>query len=247
MPGAAGASSAVTVTQTERPGLRPALLAAGLAVLVLLVVPLGALVRGGWTPLIRLDDRIERATHADAVEHGWVGTAAKVLTQLGAPVVIELAAAILIVVLVRRRRRRTGLYLAVCVAGAYLLSTTGKLLVDRARPVFPDAISQARGTSFPSGHATGAAAFYLALAVIGLSVLTWPRRGWLLLMAVAIPLVVAATRVVLGVHYVSDVTAGLLIGWGWTAACTAFFTAWRAEEGRPVAPLEEGIEPEPAG
>jgi len=63
-------------------------------------------------------------------------------------------------------------------------------------------------------------------------------------MAVGVPLVVAATRVILGVHYLSDVTAGLLIGWGWTAACTALFTAWRAQEGRPVAPLEEGVEPE---
>jgi hypothetical protein len=40
--------------------------------------------------------------------------------------------------------------------------------------------------------------------------------------------------------------AGLLIGWGWTAACTAFFTAWRAQEGRPVDPLEEGVDPEAA-
>ena len=72
------------------------------------------------------------------------------------------------------------------------------------------------------------------------------KFGWLLLMAVVVPLVVAATRIVLGVHYVSDVTAGLLIGWGWTAACTALFTAWRAQEGRPVEPLEEGIEPEAA-
>ena len=65
----------------------------------------------------------------------------------------------------------------------------------------------------------------------------------LLLMALVVPVAVAVTRVVLGVHYVSDVTAGLLIGWGWTAACTAFFTAWRAQEGRPVAPLEEGVGP----
>lgn len=231
----------------ERPGLRPALLAAGLAALVLVALPLGALVRGRWAPLIHLDDRVERSTHLDAVAHGWIGTTAKALTLLGAPVLIELAAAVLVVLLVVRRRRRTALYIAACVAGAYVLSTTGKLIVGRARPVFPDAIAHARGTSFPSGHSTGSAAFYLALAVVLLSVLTRPRRGLLLAMAVLVPLVVATTRVVLGVHYVSDVTAGLLIGWGWTAACTAFFTAWRAEEGRPVAPLEEGIEPEPTG
>jgi undecaprenyl-diphosphatase len=234
------------VTSTERRGLRPALLAAGLFVLVVGVIPIGALVRGNWGPLIRLDDRVERGVHEDAIEHGAVRAAAKVLTQLGAPILVQLASLLLVAWLLWQGHRRLAGYLAACVAGAYVLSTTGKLLVDRARPVFDDPISHARGASFPSGHATGSAAFYLALAVILLSLLTWPRRGWLLLMAVVIPVVVATTRVVLGVHYVSDVTAGLLIGWGWTAACTALFTAWRAQEGRPVEPLEEGVEPEAA-
>ncbi|MDX6199498.1 MAG: hypothetical protein QOJ79_2649 [Actinomycetota bacterium] len=234
------------MTSEERRGLRPALLAAGLFVLVVCVVPIGALVRSNWGPLIRLDDRVERSVHEDAIEHGAIRAVAKVLTQLGAPVLVQLATALLAGWLLWRVHRRLALYLASCVAGAYALSTTGKLLVDRARPVFDDPIAHARGASFPSGHATGSAAFYLALAVILLSLLSWPRRGWLLLMAVVVPLVVAATRVVLGVHYVSDVTAGLLIGWGWTAACTALFTAWRAQEGRPVEPLEEGIEPEAA-
>jgi undecaprenyl-diphosphatase len=232
---------------TDEPaGLRPALLAAGLAALVVVVLPLGALVRANWSPLIRLDNAVESATHDDAVEHGWIGTTARVLTHLGAPLLIELVTVVLVVLLVVWGRRRSGLYLTACVAGAYVLSTSGKLLVDRARPVFPDPISHARGASFPSGHATGSAAFYLALAVILLSLLGASRRGLLLATAVAVPVVVAGTRVVLGVHYISDVTAGLLIGWGWTAACTALFTAWRAQEGRPVEPLEEGIEPEPA-
>ena len=231
----------------ERPALRPALLAGGLAALVVLVIPLGALVRDKWSPLISLDDRVERSVHRDAVAHSVLPSVAKVLTQLGAPLLLEVVTAVLVVGLVVRRRRRSALYLAVCVAGAYALSTTGKVLVDRRRPVFSDPFSPARGASFPSGHATGSAAFYLALAVLLLSVLSRPSRGLLLTMAAVVPLVVAATRVVLGVHYVSDVTAGLLIGWGWTAACTALFTAWRADEGRPVAPLEEGIEPEPTG
>lgn len=243
MPDTADVSSGVTVTEDdERPGLRPALLAAGLAVLVVLVLPLGALVRDKWSPLISFDDRVERAVHRDAVANGILRTLAKVLTQLGAPVLVELVAVVLVVLLVVRGRRRSGLYLAVCVAGAYVLSTTGKLLVNRSRPVFSDAFSHARGTSFPSGHATGSAAFYLALAVVLLSVLRRPPRALLLAMAFAVPVVVAITRVVLGVHFVSDVVAGLLIGWGWTAACTALFTAWRAQEGRPVQPLEEGIE-----
>jgi undecaprenyl-diphosphatase len=232
------------MTVDERRGLRPALLGIGLFVLVVVVVPLGALVRGSWGPLIRLDDRVEHGVHEDAIEHGAVRVIAKLLTQLGAPVLLQIATALLVGWLLWRTHRRLALYLATCVTGAYVLSSTSKVIVDRARPVFDDPISHARGASFPSGHATGSAAFYLALAVILLSLLAWPRRGWLLLMALVVPLVVAVTRVVLGVHYVSDVTAGLLIGWGWTAACTAMFTAWRAQEGRPVHPTVEGVEPE---
>lgn len=233
------------MSDDEPSGLRPALLAAGLALLVVVVLPLGALVRSKWSPLVHLDDRVERWVHRDAVAHAWLGSAAKALTQLGAPVLIDLATVGLVVLLVLRGRPRSGLYLASCVAGASLLSTTGKVLVARARPSFADPISHARGASFPSGHATGSAAFYLGLAVVLLS-LARSRRGLLLAMAVVVPFVVAATRVVLGVHYVSDVAAGLLIGWGWTAACTAFFTACRAQEGRPVEPLAAGLEPGPA-
>ncbi|GAC1442870.1 MAG: hypothetical protein NVS3B26_06780 [Mycobacteriales bacterium] len=234
------------MSEGNRPGLRTGLLAAGLVALVVLVIPIGALVRGKWSPLISFDDRVERAVHRDAVAHGILRDLAKVLTQLGAPVLVDLVSVALVAVLVLRGRRRSGLYLAACVAGAYLLSAAGKSLVGRSRPVFSDAFAHARGASFPSGHATGSAAFYLALAVVALSVLRRPPRGALLAAAIIVPVVVAATRVVLGVHYVSDVAAGLLIGWGWTSACTALFTAWRAQEGRPVDPTQEGIEPQPA-
>jgi undecaprenyl-diphosphatase len=51
--------------------------------------------------------------------------------------------------------------------------------------------------------------------------------------------------VALGVHYLSDVLAGWVLGLAWLAATTAAFQAWRRElGGRPVAPASEGLEPE---
>jgi membrane-associated phospholipid phosphatase len=222
--------------------LRLTLLAVGLVVVALLVVPLGLLVRDRWGPLARLDARLEAGAHRAALAHPWLADLAKVLTWVGAPLVLEVAAAVLVVLLVVRGRRRTAWYFATCVAGAYTLSTLGKYGVDRARPVLPDPISHARGPSFPSGHATGSAAFYLGVAVVLVPVVPPARRLLLLATAVLVPVVVAATRVILGVHYLSDVVAGLLLGCGWVLACTALFSAWRAEEGRPAPVLEEGVE-----
>ncbi len=227
----------------ERAGLRLTLLTVGLVLVAVVVVPLGFLVREQWAPLADLDTRVSGNAHRYAVEHGWLADGAKVLTWVGAPLVLELAAAVIVVLLLVAGRRRTALYLGLCIAGAYTLSTLGKVTVDRARPVFDDPLSHARGTSFPSGHATGSAAFYLAMAVVLLSFAPARRRPLLFVAALAIPLLVAATRVVLGVHYLSDVTAGLLLGWAWVIACTALFSAWRAEEGRPAPVLEEGVEP----
>jgi undecaprenyl-diphosphatase len=209
----------------------------------LLVVPLAYLVRDQWSPLADLDGRVEDAAHQDAVRHGWLADGARVLTWLGAPVLLEVVTAALVVLMLVRGRRRIALYLTSCVLGAYTLSTLGKVTVDRARPVLDDPLSHARGSSFPSGHATGSAAFYLAVAVVLMTFVSARRRRPLFAVAFAVPLVVAVTRVVLGVHYLSDVTAGLLLGWGWVAACTALFSAWRAEEGRPAPVLEEGVEP----
>jgi undecaprenyl-diphosphatase len=225
-------------TQDEHPGLRPALFAGGLITLVVLLVPLGFLVREHWAPLADLDTRIEDAAHSDAVAHGWLRGTAEVVTWIGSPLVVEIAAVLLVVLLLRQRRRRTALYLAVCVAGAYVLSSTGKAVVARARPVWEDPLSHARGASFPSGHATGSAAFCFAGAIVLLALNRRLRRGSFLALVLVPPILVAASRVLLGVHYLSDVVAGLLLGWGWVAACTAGFTAWRAEQGHAPEPLE---------
>lgn len=185
---------------------RATLIASVLGVLALLL-PLTVLVRDKWSPLKDLDDD---TTAALTLPHGfWHGVVLGV-TQLGAPLVLELAA-VVIALLVRGRR---AVYVLVTVFGAELLSTLLKDLVSRVRPCV-DLASCPATTSFPSGHATGSAAFYVVLAVVLRP--RYGRRAWWLL---GVPLVVAASRVLLGVHYLSDVTAGLLVGGCWAAACT---------------------------
>ena len=218
----------------ERAGIRLLLLGAAGGAVAVLALPLAVLVRDGWGPLRTFDhDAVQQLK----VPHGVTRDLVLGVTQLGAPLLLELAAVVLAVLL--RRRLRLSLYLLVSVLGAELVSVLAKHVVSRVRPCADGVLLAGcpHTTSFPSGHALGAAAFWTAVAVLLLPRLG--RRAWGL--AIGVPLVVALTRVLLGVHYPSDVLAGLLVGWSWTAASTAVFAAWRQERAGRDVPLDAGL------
>jgi membrane-associated phospholipid phosphatase len=230
----------------RRAGARLLLSVGGLLLAGAVVLPLALLVRDRWDPLAQLDSRTEDAAHRAVLAHRLLLDAARVLTQLGAPLLLW-AAALVLAALLARRSRRLAAYVLVSRVVAQLLSSGLKLLVDRARPTLPDPVAHAHGTSFPSGHALGAAAFWTTLAVALLPFAPRAARRALVVAALTVPVVVAATRVLLGVHYLTDVAAGLALGWAGVAVVTAVFVAQRRDEGLPAAaPLEEGLEPEVA-
>ncbi len=72
------------------------------------------------------------------------------------------------------------------------------------------------------------------------------RRYRLVVLGGAIVLVVAIgfTRLALGVHFISDVLGGFVLGLAWLAASAAAFSTWRVERGRPAVDISEGLEPE---
>lgn len=89
-----------------------------------------------------------------------------------------------------------------------------KLLVQRARPVVEDPISQAPGYSFPSGHV-----FNVTMAMACVLVMVWPLlrrrppalRRSLVALAALVTVLTALDRIYLGVHYPSDTIAGALL------------------------------------
>ena len=202
-----------------------------LAVLVA-AVPLGILVRAEHPGLVEADLDASRAAERVTQDSDALLLTAKAVTYLGDPWLLSVAAALLALALYRTGRLRLALFVVVARVGAMTLSSGLKTIVDRARPVFDEPVATALGGSFPSGHALGAAAFYAMLAVVLAPRLD--RAAPLLLGAAALSALVAVSRVLLGVHFPSDVTAGLLIGWGWVALCTAVFAVWRREEGKPA-------------
>lgn len=124
--------------------------------------------------------------------------------------------ALLVVALTARRRWRLATFAAIALGGGLLLNKGLKLLFERPRPVIecPEAVVPAT-FSFPSGHAMATA----TLATV-LTALAWRSRWrWpVALAAWGFALLVAASRVLLGVHFPSDVLAGAAIGIAWGSA-----------------------------
>jgi membrane-associated phospholipid phosphatase len=133
-------------------------------------------------------------------------------------------------------------FLLVVPLGDSLVTNSIKQLVDRARPTLNPAAA-ALGPSFPSGHSSMAASFYAALALI-LSRGRSPRvRALLIGVAAGAAAAVAASRVLLDVHWLSDVIAGLSLGWVWFALCAIAFGGRMLRFGAPaekVAAVEHG-------
>ena len=106
-------------------------------------------------------------------------------------------------------------------------------LADRARPTL-NPLAATLGPSFPSGHSATAAAFYAGVALV--LARGRPRRWRSILagVAVATAVAVAASRVLLDVHWLSDVIAGTMLGWGWFAICSIAFGGRLLRFGAPA-------------
>jgi undecaprenyl-diphosphatase len=142
--------------------------------------------------------------------------AAHALSWLGRSYVLAVAALAVSTLFWRRGRRAQAASLATSVAGAEAIWFLDKLLVQRTRPPVAH-LETVTSSSFPSGHATQAAAFYLALLIAIAPEVRSKAVLWLLVLAtVLLVAAVSLSRVYLGVHYPGDVIAGALLGGGWS-------------------------------
>jgi undecaprenyl-diphosphatase len=148
----------------------------------------------------------------------WLTAMMRTSTWLGSTVVIV---PLLILVggyyLVRRRDRRSVAKLAAALVGAIVLYDIAKAAVGRARPPSTIWIGHYSGSSFPSGHATQTVAFYGMLALmlgadrsVRTKVILWSGAG-------LVALLVGASRIYLGAHWLSDVLGGNALGATWLA------------------------------
>lgn len=230
---------------TQRYSLRVVLL---VAAILLVAIPFATLlfqvVAEG--PLTRLDgdiaDRLNDAVHS----RRGVVPVLRVVSWLGSPPWLVGMAVLVGAYVLRRGRVRACLFLVVTCLGGSLINTAVKLAVNRPRPEVDHEIATAFGKSFPSGHAMSSTVVYGALLLVLLPAVRSRRHRHMVVgVAMALVLAIGSTRLMLGVHFVSDVVGGFTLGLAWLSASVAAWELYREDIGkRRTEPLEEGIDPE---
>src|SRR5690242_16814216 len=199
---------------------------------------------GGLTQdVIGHDDTVLADPHVTAwvITHrtGWLTSALQVLTWLGSlAVIIPAGLATGLYFLIRRRDWRPLALLTAAVAGAVGLYDIVKAVVGRPRPPAAIWIGHYTGAAFPSGHATQSVAFYAMLAIVLGAGLSIRGRAILWSAAALIVLIVGASRIYLGAHWLTDVLAGYALGASWVAIVVAVLLITSSGTGR-VRPVRE--------
>jgi membrane-associated phospholipid phosphatase len=179
-------------------------------------------------------------------EHGRSETidVLKWTTQLGGTIVISASLVVTAIIdYVRRRSREVFLFVAAIGLGQMALANVLKVIVRRDRPPDLQHLVVVHGYSFPSGHATAAASVWLAIALVFGRDRSKFTRALLAGAAALIAISVATSRALLGVHWLTDVIAGLALGWGWFMLVAIIFGGRAQRLGDPVADHAVGVQP----
>jgi membrane-associated phospholipid phosphatase len=227
----------------QRYGLRVTLFA--LAVIVVFV-PFGILLTQvvDEGPLTRYDRSVAENLHDVFGVHRWALPVLELLSFIGKPIWFYIIVGAACAYLLWRGRRRLTAFLIATGFGGGFVDTAVKVIVSRDRPKLDQPFATAFGQSFPSGHAFTSTAIYGALLLAFMPVIPRRLRGTAIGLYVALVCAIAFSRLALGVHYVTDVIGGILLGAAWLVASAAAFSIWRTERGRQPVQPKRGLEPE---
>lgn len=137
----------------------------------------------------------------------------RVFTALGEPTVLIAASFVVALVLwLRGHRHLPFVFIAITMVGRGV-SELQKYLIARPRPDLETHLVVVKTSSFPSGHANSSMIFYLCIALILTAGTRW--QGLAVALAILLSLLVGVSRVMLGVHWPSDVIGGWALGMLW--------------------------------
>ena len=157
------------------------------------------------------------------------------VTALGSVTVVSLVVSVAVVCLALGRHWSSVAQLVFASAGAGLLSTMFKRLLERERPAAVGRLVEVSSFSYPSGHSLVSACAYITLAIVVARLLKTRRpRIAAFALAIFLALNIGASRAYLGVHYPTDILAGLLLGSAWALVVGAGFSYARARRKVPM-------------
>ena len=177
---------------------------------------------------------LERAVRAvlvafASVRRPLLTAAALDLTALGSPLVLGLFTILLAWTLARFGRGRSAAVLVLAAASAGAWTAVLKRIFERPRPDVVPRLVEVTGLSYPSGHSLGGAAVYVTAALLVAARASGAReRAGIMVIGVALVVAIGMSRVYLGVHYPTDVLAGLSFGTAWALLLLATSASLRA-------------------
>ena len=183
-------------------------------------------------PLTVIDVRVAAWFHARATP--VLTKTMLVITNLHGPTAISILMVVAVLYLAWKRDWYWLICLMVTTPSGMLLNVLMKHAFHRARPSFDSPLLELPSFSFPSGHVAGTTLFYGVLAAMLVSrVAAWRSQVVIVVTALALVILVALSRVYLGVHYLSDVLGAFAEALAWLTLCLlGIHTYWHHRAAR---------------
>jgi membrane-associated phospholipid phosphatase len=203
---------------------------------------LALLVRDRFDPLISFDDTAIHAATDLTRAHPVLLDTLFLIQEVMQPRYVYLVGLAVCWLVWRHGLRSRAIWAAVTMVVGWNLGLLVKILVRRARPVVADPVSHAPGYSFPSGHA-----FNATLGITMMLIVAWPLlrsrppalRVVLVAVGAFLVLLTCLNRVYLGVHFPSDVVAGVILALAMVAASWAAYRGPRQVAAQVAASTEK--------
>lgn len=184
--------------------------------LLLVALTLAVLIASDTSRFNATDRPLNSALRWPAEQADWLAEALRVLAEVGSPTIATIVGTVFGIALVVAGRRWWAAFFAVVAVGSVVITEVMKRLVQRPRPQWPDPLAVETSFGFPSGHTTSGITMWMTMGIIVLLAFDLSRwrslLGWFL---VGFGVFLGVSRLLLGVHWVTDVLGGWLFGFGW--------------------------------
>lgn len=166
-----------------------------------------------WPALTHLDQRVAQWGYDQTYGHSRRTAFWEAASHYGQPFIFRIGLGVLALVQIRSRRWALAAFLVGVAVAENVIAPLAKYVLDRPRPQWSAPITVDHGFGYPSGHSAGAAMFVVAVTLLLMVEGTKSLlRSVLIVAVVLLGLVVALSRIMLGLHFFSDVVAGAALG-----------------------------------